>query len=77
MERRKRLRLDDVLTMLDTADDFDELVEEGSDDEFPDMVMEVDDDGTGEELHDEAAHMSTCKYKFICGNHNHKYIKNM
>ena len=66
-----------MLKMLDTADDFDEPIQEGSDNEFPDMVMEVDDDGTGEELHDEAAHVSTCKYEFICGNHSHNNIKNM
>ena len=77
MERRKRLWLDDVLTMIDTADDFDEPIEEGSDDEFPNMVKEVNDDGTGEELHDEAAHVSTCKHEFIYGNHNHSNIKNM
>ena len=41
MDSRKRLRLDDVMTMLDTEDDFDEPMEVGSDDEFPDMVMSI------------------------------------
>ena len=74
MDSRKRLRLDDVMTMLDTEDDFDEPMEEGSDDEFPDMVMSImeeneNDTGNCEEMQEEAALVCTCKYAFS-GNHN-------
>ena len=65
MERRKRLRLDEVVEMVQTDDTVEEPMDEGSDDEFPDVTedyMEPDVQARNDDVQDPACACKYCYY---------------